>query len=171
MSKKKKREKQIKSYSSDSEEMYRMLKVLGIVVLALGAFYFIFAIANGEISFGKKETKKEVEIQNIEILAGSSLNRPESEYYVMFYDFDANDSISYANLYTIYSNSSSTNKLYLVDLSKKFNSDYIVSDKTQIKTTSISDLKVINGTLIKVNGGKITKYFVGVEDIKKELFD
>ena len=52
---KKNKIKKVNSYSSDSDEMMRMLKMLGIVVLILGTFYLIFAIVTGEISFGKKK--------------------------------------------------------------------------------------------------------------------
>ena len=88
----------------------------------------------------------------------------------MYYDFDATDSLSYANLYSIYAGNYTENKLYVVDLSKKFNSSYVVTDKNDINILGIDTLKVVNGTLVKVSSGKITQYYVGVSDIQKELF-
>ncbi len=170
MSKKNKLKKydKVKSYSSDSDEMMRMLKVLGVVVLCLAAFYLVFAISTGEISFGKKDTKVNDEIQNIEILAGTTFSRIDSEYYVLMYDFSKGDSSIYSNIYDISGNVSST-KMYLVDLGKKFNSSYITDDKSKVNISDINNLKVVNGTMIKVQDGKGVSYSIGIDDIKKEL--
>lgn len=165
---KKNKEKKVKSYSSDSDEMMRMLKVLAVVVCALAAFYFIFAIATGEISFGKKETKKNDEIQNVEILAGTTFTRSDSEYYVLMYDFSASDSSLYANIYDLNQNLTGV-KMYLVDLNKKFNSSYVTEDKSKVNTTDIKSLKVVNGTLIKVSDGKAVSHAVGIDEIKNLL--
>ena len=75
-SEKKKRLKRIDSgISSENDEMMRMVKILIAVVLVLGAFYLAYAIFSGEISFGKKDDETTpAEIQNIEILAGSTFN-------------------------------------------------------------------------------------------------
>ena len=142
MSKKKKlnKVKAAKSYSSDSEEMYRMLKLLVIVVLALVAFYLIFAIARGEISFGKKDEKTEPEIQNVEIVIGQIFSKGEIEYNVLMYDFDSKDAGRYKYLYDLYtSDSTLTVPLYLVDLGDKMNSDYVIEDKTKVNISSIDN--------------------------------
>ncbi len=173
MSKKNKIKKidKVKSYSSDSDEMTSMLKILGFVVLILGLFYLVFAIATGEISFGKKKTVYKEEIQNVEILAGNIFSRSDSEYYVLMYDFDANDSISYENLHSLFQSYYGTSKLYLVDLGNKFNSSYVVEDRSMVNVSSVDTLKVVNGTLIKIESGKAVSYHVGVEEIKKVLFN
>lgn len=165
---KKDKYKKVKSYSSDSDEMMRMIKMLGVVILILGAFYFIFAIASGEISFGEK--KKETKIQNIEILAGNSFSREETTYYVLMYDFDSAESTYYANMYDLYVNYYGANKLYVVDLGNKFNTKYVTDNVGSANVSSIDTLKVVNGTLIKVEDGKGTQKAVGKEEIKKLLF-
>lgn len=169
MSKKNKKVK-VSNYSSDSDEMKRMIKVLLSVVIVLVAVYFVFAIYNGEISFGGKKERKKDEIQNVEILAGTTFNRSDVEYYVLFYDFEANDSINYANIYDL-NESYGESKVYLVDLNKKFNKDYIVEDAKEINISSIDSLKVVNGTLVKVKDGKGVSYVVGTSAIKKLLLD
>ena len=161
----------VKSYSSDSDEMMSLFKVLGVVVVVLVLFYFVFAIASGEISFGKKKIVIQEDIQNVEILAGTTFNKSQETYYVLMYDFNADDSISYENLYNIFQNNYRTNKLYLVDLSKKFNSEYVVDDRNLINISSVDLLKVVNGTLIKVENGKGVSYSVGIDEIKKTLFN
>ena len=159
-----------KSYSSDSDEMMRMLKMLGIVVLILGIFYLWFAIISGEISFGSKE--KEAEIQNVEIVAGETFNRgdADSTYYVLMYDFDDKENASkYSNIYSIYYAKGGTEKIYVVDLAKKFSSGYLTDDVSKVNISSIENLKVVNGTLIKVEKGKGILKSIGEEQIKKEL--
>ncbi len=165
---KKNKIKKVNSYSSDSDEMMRMIKMLGLVILILGAFYLIFAIASGEISFGSK--KKDTQIQNVEILAGNSFKREEGSYYVLFYDFDAKDSYKYSDIYTLFRENVNTSKLYVVDLSKKFNSKYVVEDASFVNINSEDTLKVVNGTLMKVEGGQGISKAIGVEQIKNELF-
>ena len=161
----------IKSYSSDSDEMMRMLKMLGIVVLILAVFYLWFAIISGEISFGSKE--KEVEIQYVEILAGETFNREtdDSTYYVLMFDFNNKDSFQkYNSIYNMYYANGGTDKMYVVDLSKKFNSNYIADNSSKVNISSIDNLKVVDGTLIKVEKRKGTLKSIGEEQIKKSLF-
>lgn len=168
---KKRKKVNVNSYSSDSDEMIRMLKVLGLVVLALVLFYLVFAIANGEIKFGKdKYEKVPDEIQNVEILAGSTFNRQEESYYVLFYNFDTSSSIGYANAYDLYTNMGE-DKMFLVDTNKGFNKNYLTDDKTKINISGIDKLKVVDGTLIRVEKGKGVSYKVGLEEINKTLFD
>ena len=162
------KEEKVNRYSSDSEEASRMIKILIGVVVVLAVFYLIFALITGEISFGKKE-KAPAEIQNIEILAGNTFLRPEGTYYVLMYDFSKTDSIIYANIYDLYSNNSGA-KMYLVDLSKKFNTQYLVEDKSAVKVNNINNLKVVNGTLIKIENGVGVSYSVGEENIRNTLF-
>lgn len=168
---KSKRKSKVNSYSSDSDEMVRMFKVLGVVVLALALFYIIFAVITGEISFGNNDTKTPDEIQNVEILAGTTFSRADSEYYVLFYDFSASDSIRYANIYDMYQNSGAGVKVYLVDLGKKFNTKYITKNNKEIDISSSLALKVINGTLVKVEDGKGVSYSAGTKEIEKTLFN
>lgn len=165
---KKENYKKVNSYSSDSDEMMRMIKMFGIVVLVLAAFYLIFAIASGEISFSKK--KKTVEIQNVEILAGNTFTREESPYYVLMYDFDSKEAETYSTFYGIYKDRYNMNRIYVVDLGKKFNSKYLTDDEKNVDISSIENLKVVNGTLVKVEEGKGVLKAVGEEEIKSELF-
>ena len=165
---KKDKYKKVNSYSSDSDEMMRMLKMLGIVILILGAFYIIFAIASGEISFGEK--KKKTEIQNVEILAGNSLTREDGSYYVLMYNFEDKTSVAYANIYEMFVNYYGTAKLYVVDLNKKFNSKYVTEDISSVNVSSIDSLKVVNGTLLKVESGVVVAKAIGEAEIKNMLF-
>ena len=158
----------VNSYSSDSDEMKRMFKMLGLVVLILGVFYIWFAILNGEISFGSK--KKETEIQNIEIVAGETFNRKDETYYVLMYNFDDKDlSQKFNNIYSIYYANGGTDKIYVVDLSKKFSTGYVTDNASLVNISSIENLKVVNEMLIRVENGKGTSKVIGEEQIRKTL--
>lgn len=163
--------KKVKSYSSDSEEMIRMVKVLGLIIITFAAFYFVFAILNGEISFGKK-SKADPVIQDIEIIAGETFNRPETTYYVLMYKFDSDDSIKLASYYDLYK-ATGSNKLYVVDLAKKFSSNYLTENQREINIKDVDSLKVLESTpiLIKVENGKGISYSLGMEQIEKTLFN
>lgn len=168
MSKKDNKQKNLKVNSVEQDEMVRMLKVLGIVVVAMISFYLIFSIASGEISFGEKK-KQEVNIQNTVILAGNTFNRPEDSYYVLLYNFKNDDSVLYANLYDMF-NQTSSEKMYLVDLSSKFNEQYITDDSNNINIETNASLKIVNGTLLKIENGKAVSKAVGTKEIENTLF-
>ena len=160
--------KKVNSYSSDSDEMIRMLKVLGTVVVIMVAFYLVFAIVSGEISFGSK--KEEIEIQNVEILAGTTFSRKEDSYYVLMYDFDDSSAELYSNLYSIYVSNYNTSKMYVVNLGKDVNAKYLVDNSGLVDVSSIDNLKVVNGTLVKIENGIGVSKTIGVDEIKNVLF-
>ncbi len=152
--------------TGENDEIMRMIKVFAVVILALALFYFIFAIYNGEISFGKKEEENEpVEIQNIEILAGSTFNRVDSQYYVLFYDFEGNYSSKGVALYNLYMQKEDHLKMYVVDLGNKFNIKNLAVSKEEVNVSSAETLKVMDISLIKVNNGKAEVVVSGIDEI------
>lgn len=152
--------------SGENDEIIRMIKVFAIVVLALVSFYFIFAIYNGEISFGKKDDEEEeVTIQNIKILAGSTFNRIDSEYYVLFYDFEGNNALNCLAIYNLYNQKEEHLKMYVVDLNNAFNKTYVVDSIDLVNVNSASELKVMDASLIKVKDGKAEFVISGNEEL------
>lgn len=150
---------------SDEDQMQRMIKILVIVVLFIGLVWFIFALINGEIFTKKKENEKEeVEIQNDVILAGSTFNRSEDEYYVLLYDFEGANEGTCGAIFTVYKDKGQ-GKMYKVDLNDKMNSSVLVTDKGEVNTSSSSTLKVLDGTLIKVKGGKAIEVKSGIDEL------
>ena len=160
----------VTSYSSDSEEMIRMVKVLAFVVITFVLFYFVFAVMSGEIKLGGR-SKKEAEIQNVEILAGDTFNKSESNYYVMYYRFGGEDAVKLASFYDLYNSTVKEKKIYLVDLDKKFNTRYLVENKSEVNVSEISKLKIVDPILVEVNEGKGISYTIGTEEIEKVLFN
>ena len=150
---------------SDEDQMKRMIKILLIVVLFIGLVWFVFAIINGEIFSKKKEAEKEeVEIQNDIILAGSTFNRNEEEYYVLLYDFDGANSGTCGAIFNIYKDKDST-KMFKVDLGDKMNSNVLVTDAGAVNTSSSATLKVLDATLIKVKDGKAVEVKSGIDEL------
>ena len=166
-SEKKKRLKRIDNgISSENDEMMRMVKILIAVVLVLGAFYLAYAIFSGEISFGKKDAETTpAEIQNIEILAGSTFNRVEDEYFVLYYDFDGDNAKDCVAIYNLYAGKTDKLKMYVVDLHKGFNKQYLTENRSGANVNDISTLKVMDGTLVKVKSGKTEFAKIGMDEI------
>ena len=153
-----------------NEDAVRMIKIGVIVLVCFAIIYLVTAIAKGEIF--KKEPKKTVEIQNQEIMIGETFLKNNSEYMVLYYDF--NDRI-YANLYNILVDvygSNDTVPLYTVDLSSKFSEQYNAKEDESSNTnpTSLSNLKIKGSTLIVFKDKKVVKYVEG-KDAIKNYFD
>lgn len=137
-----------------------LLIVFLISYFALGLFY------TKEIDLKKKtkETKDEVNIDNNTIMLGQLFDQAKNEYYVLIYDLNDEES-SMPNWKSTYESSDGALSIYVVDSSKKFNSQYIVKENSNKNATSLSDLKVISPTLIKVNNKSITEYIEGEDNI------
>lgn len=138
------------------------------IILVLLLFFVILYLITGlfitkDIKwFDKKDSDKEekVSIDN-KILASESLRQTEEEYYVYFYD-TTNENNSLNSVI-----SSLNGKVYRVDLSDGFNSNY-VGEASGI-VSDINDLKVSDPTVIKVSSERIVEFYSGSEDIRINL--
>lgn len=146
--------------NSESGEVLKIIKILVGVLIFFFFAYLLMGIITGEIKFGK-DKKTSTDIQYEEILAGTSLEQNSDDYYVVYYDF--NDKYSFVS--TFVSTLSSNNKVYKVDLSKKFNEEYI--GEVNINAKNINELKVSNPTLIRVKNKQIVKVVSGESSIKQ----
>ena len=61
----------------------------------------------------------------------------------------------------------------VVDLAKKFSSNYITENQKEINIKNVDSLKVVESTpiLIKVENGTGISYSLGLEQIEKTLFN
>ncbi len=152
-------ERQLKNNSTP--ELKTAIKIVIGVLLFIIVLYFVGRIASGELKL-KKDKDTEATIQYSEILAEKTFKQKDNEYYVMYYYFDDN---SVSLIEAIASHLSQTAKVYKVDLKKNFNSDYI-SDSVNKKPKNLSELKVTNPTLIKIESGNVTNLITGLDSIK-----
>ncbi len=154
--------------TQETEEMKKFILVLGVVLVIIIA---IFAISKIFL----KETAEEYEYQagtvstNIAIV-GTILNNPENEYYVLAYDTkgtDASAYLTYASYYT--NNATSPIKIYYLNLNSSFNQAYYVTENSNTKAKAIKDLKMLDGTLLRIKDGKIVEYIEGMDNIASKL--
>jgi len=161
----KKKLKNIDKYvPEEGNEVQRLIKIGGGVLAVLIVFYIGFAIYHGDL-FKKVEKEKEA-IQDVEIMAGTSLTMEESDYYVLYYDFNG-DNKSYAEaFYNVYDNKQEKSKMYKVNLGSGLNKAYVAANANEVNTSSSTSLKVIDVTLIRVQNGKPTEVYAGLEKVK-----
>lgn len=137
-----------------------------VVLTVILIFYFVtILVMDKSVKYNYKEDEESVTIiQYDEIIAGETFNITDSEYFVLFYDFNGPN----ANYYE-YISSNSAKKVYIVDIGNYFNKPY-VSETSNKNVQKIEDLKVKEGTLIKIKDGKNVLYFEGeLEEISEKL--
>lgn len=164
----KKKNKISSTKANYNEDLVRIIKIGAIVIVSFAIIYLVTAIVTGEIKLGKKKETAEVEIQNEKRLAGETFEIKDTEYMVLYYDFDHMDSALYEMIYSNYKSLSKNEKLYIVDLASGFNKKYVVSDNnvTNPNVTNISELKVKSPTLIRIKDKKVIKYLETKDSIK-----
>lgn len=154
--------------TEEQQEMKKFLIILFIVVVIIVGVYGLSKV------FIKEETKdltyQTGEVSTDKVIVGTMLKKPEKEYYVLAYDTTGNNKDSY-QIYAGYYTQINLKgiKIYYLDLNDVFNEKYYVKENSNPKATNIKDLKMLDGTLLKIENGKITKYIEGIEEVQKEL--
>ena len=171
---KRNRQRSYKTTTTTDLNYSRIIKISIGVFIVLLIVYLATAISSGEIKF-KKEKKKEVEtvIQYQEIVAGTTFNRNASEYYVLLFNFTDDYASYYLSSIDSYLRTDNSLPFFIVDLEKKMNKDYAISEDDQTKYAypkDLSTLKVKHPTLLKVKDGKTVDVVEGHEKIS-EFFD
>ena len=127
--------------------------------------YDINDVLNKAMAEKKDDETTPAEIQNIEILAGSTFNRVEDEYFVLYYDFVGDNAKDCVAIYNLYAGKTDKLKMYVVDLHKGFNKQYLTENRSEANVNDISTLKVMDGTLVKVKSGKTEFAKIGMDEI------
>ena len=122
-----------------------------MIVLAV----LVTKLANGD--FAKKE-----ETVDTTILAGQTFDKKYDTYYVVFYDFDSDSSVT-SRLKNI-----STNKVFKVNTKDKLNSS-VINTSSNTKASSADELKINGVTLIKIENGKNVEYVEGLSNVLSSL--
>lgn len=151
----------------EKDNYFKFVTTLAILLIVFILSYFIIGFFyTKEIDFNKdkEENKEEVNIDNNTIMLGQLFEQKEEEYYVLIYDMEEEDSTIKSWL-SVYQGNNEKVTIYKVDSTKKFNSNYIVKKDSNKNASSLSDLKVISPTLIKISNKSITEYIEGEDSI------
>lgn len=151
-----------------NNELINLIKIVVIVCVILLAFYFITLLVNKKTKgsvFGNDDSV--AVIQYDKIIVGEILNRPDNNYLVLVKKENDVNSNLYQSYLSIYSGKENALKVYNVDLSEVFNSNY-VGDET-ILDKGIQNYKFSDTTIIKVDDGSISESYVGAEAIENYL--
>ena len=164
--------KQEKYRSEEQEEMIRFIRILIIVIIVILGIYFFTRIFVTKDLLNKEEDNTPITEGTINYtmtLIGSMLNKPEEEYYVIIYNADDIRSVYYSGLISNYNRNEDALTVYYANLANELNKKFYAPDNMNLETTNISDLRVGDLTLIKVESGKIAKIFESEEDIAEKL--
>ncbi len=151
--------------TNEYNDIYKMLKTFGILLAIIIILYlFIAIVITKEIDWFRKDNDTNTTDTRVanSILAKNIFMQSEEEYYVYFYDFNNPDS----EINSLISSKLSESKVYKVDTSDAFNSNYVVkneTDATNHSVTSLDDLMVVNPTLIKISGDVVVEYYEKAE--------
>lgn len=156
-----KKEKEIK----ENFDMKKAVKMLVIIFVILALFYGLSLLLT-KSSSTKVEKKGSAEIQNREILLGSSFNRKDNEYLVVFYNKKANASLTEAIVN--YRTKDKHLPTYEVDMGNGMNASH-KSDVSNQYAESVEELQINGTTLIKFNKGKIVEYVEGDNEVTEYL--
>lgn len=153
------------------EENYfsRFVMLLAFLLISLIIGYLVIGIfVNKTITFNKDKEEDKLEeatIDNSKILAGQIFDQKDNSYYVLVYDL-SDDKTLVRDWASLYEKDENALTIYVVDSSKKLNSNYIVTKDSNTNPTSYSDLKIISPTLIKIENKKVSEYVEGETSIK-----
>lgn len=150
-----------------SDSLTKTIKILCILVIMFVIIYIGTAFVRGELKAKDSSKNNDVTIQYDEILAGSTFKMSDSEYMVLYYDYEAKDAGLYGILYDSYSQKGSAVKMYKVNLASGFNKSYVTEGKVKTNPTSSDDLKLKSPTLIRIKNKKVIKFISSKDDIKK----
>ena len=120
---------------------------------AMGAaLFFWYQFLNKPRIVDDKKDSQKGEVSTHNIIAGSLLNRPYKEYYVMAFNSKSKDAIVYETYINTYESKDKSLNVYILDLDNSLNKKY-VNEKSNSKAAKIEDLQIKGPTLMKVNDG------------------
>ena len=163
---KNKKVKETKIMSDDVVKVRNMLILLvGVVIVCVGLFFLTEKMIEKDTL--KDEETKEVEFDNEIATIGTMFNRDYDSYYVLLYSKSEN-SKDLDSVLDSYRSSDNYIKTYFIDLDLKINS-FVLGDEYNKKPTKSNEVKVTGATLFKINNGKVSETYTGIDDIKNIL--
>lgn len=163
---KNKKVKETKIMSDDVVKVRNMLILLvGVVIVCVGLFFLTEKMIEKDTI--KNEEINEVEFDNDIATIGTMFNRNYDEYYVLLYSKEEH-SKDLDSVLDAYRSSDNYIKTYFIDLDLKIN-NLVLGEEFNKKPNNSNEVKVNDATLYKINKGKVTTSYSGVEDIKNIL--
>lgn len=136
------------------QEVYNLLKIIGIVLGVLIIIYLLVGIfVTKEITFGNKSNKEEITMNSNYLLASETFRQQEEKYYVYFYDFGKQNS----NIESAITAKIKDERVYRVDIASSFNDKYI-KEKSNINAQNKDDLAINGVTFVLIENGVNVKY-------------
>ena len=140
--------------ANDDVKLGSFIKIIIGILVVLVCFTLMTMFLTRDKS---KKANDSNEIQYTEIMAGSILNRPENQYYVLIAKKDSFS--TFEESLNKYKEKESHLRVYKVDLDDAFNSDY-VSEYTMIGD-DMTNTKFAETTLLYIENGSISDYKIG----------
>ena len=150
-----------------SNEVTNLIKIILAITIIFLVFYGITTLVTKNKEAEQLDTG-DVVIQYDEILLGSLLEQPNSEYYVLVTE----ESDQYKDAYSTYLNTYKTKenaiRVYSANLDSGFNSAYL-SETSNTNINNIKDLKLSTSTLLKISNKKVVSAYEGNSKIIEHL--
>ncbi len=168
--------KDVKKYTfndeNDKNEVKNFIIILIVLVLVgLGVYVFTkYAVNDGDVFINPYYAQAGV-INNNKVIAGTMLNKEESNYYVIAYHSDSATAAKYSIILEQYLSIGTGREIYFLDLDNSLNKDYIATDEKPVNEDAedISDLALGTITLMEIDDNKIDKYITSEEEIVELL--
>ena len=157
--------------SEDVSLKSRLIVVVGVLAF-IGLFYLLaIHITNKNSVIDYDEPSESSGSSDYsEILFGTTFNRSESEYLVVFYDkSDEETSSSLSTSVLDYVAKDDNLTTYTVDMSNMYNRDYNTTEETNKAPSNVDELRINGPTIIKISKGNVVEYIEGLEAVKDYL--
>ena len=145
------------------------INIILSVVIFIGLFYLLAVhITNKNANIDPNENNNTNNSSDYsEILLGSTFNRSESEYLVLFYDKNDGDISSTLSTSALdYTAKDDNLTLYTVDMGNMYNKSYSTTEEPNRAPSNVDELRINGPTLIKISKGSVVEYIEGLEAIK-----
>lgn len=154
------------NYQSESN---KIIKCFIIVLIIFGIMYLVTTLIlkkSDDRQYQSENTK--TSIQYDEILLGTTFDKKDKEYLVLFYNMDTDTKGIYGNAISDYEAKEEKIPIYYVDLSNSMNKSCLSSESNK-EATKASELKINDVTLIKFSNNEIKEYITGYNSIIEYL--
>ncbi len=166
---KKTHSKSLEQINSNQPNVVKKIIKCTLCILIIFAIMYgvtVLILNNSSDSYDAKE--ENTTIQYREILAGTTFNKKDKEYYVLFYNVDEDENNTYGDLLSDYEAKDDRLPIYYVDLGNSMNKSCI-SNEANEHASNATELKIKTATLIHLKDKKIVDYVEGKDSIKDKL--